>query len=132
MNSTTTSPWSFETRVARLSTRRKLWSRQVKSRARRRTGQIPLTSKQNGDSVSRANETAIICLVLSSTRKASLNQRSYSPRTTPTNGANLATLCTWWNRSARGNLVKNLSRNSRQKLPFVVLSRGSNFDDLQP
>jgi hypothetical protein len=25
-----------------------------------------------------------------------------------------------------------LSRNSRQKLPFVVLSRGSNFDDLQP
>jgi hypothetical protein len=29
-------------------------------------------------------------------------------------------------------LVKNLSRNSRQKLPVVALSRGSNFDDLQP
>jgi len=26
----------------------------------------------------------------------------------------------------------SLSRNSPQKLPFVVLSRGSNFDDLQP
>src|SRR5580692_5440282 len=29
-------------------------------------------------------------------------------------------------------LAKNLSRNSPQNLPFVVLSRCSNFDDLQP
>jgi hypothetical protein len=34
-------------------------------------------------------------LLASSTRMASLNQRSYSLRTTRTTAANLATLCTW-------------------------------------
>lgn len=38
-------------------------------------------------------------------KKGVLNQRSYSRRTIHTKGANLATLCTWWRRSARGNLA---------------------------
>ena len=123
--------------MARLSTRRKLWSRQVKSRAQRRTGQKPLTSKQNGDSVSRAKETATICLLLCSTRKASLNQRSYSLRTTPTNGANLATPCTWWSRSARGNLAKNPNfthrhENRRRKSASLRHRLITTFDSMLP
>src|SRR5947208_3317493 len=38
---------------------------------------------------------------------ASLNQRSYSPRTTHTNRAKLVTLCTWWSLSVRSNFGAN-------------------------
>jgi hypothetical protein len=43
-----------------------------------------------------------------------------SPRTTPTNEANLATLCTWWNRSARGRSAKNRQSTHHSRSKHVM------------
>src|ERR1039458_8358324 len=58
--------------------------------SRKRSKACDSDRKQSGDSVSKANVTATTCLPLSSTRMASLSQRSYFQRTTHANGARLA------------------------------------------
>jgi hypothetical protein len=69
-------------------------------------GQKRRTSKPNGDSVSgQTSGNYLLAFVL---RKKGIPQPAViSPGTTPTR-CKLATLCTWWNGSARGRFTKNL------------------------